>query len=81
MPDPKMFEELTSRLTALLSSGPAADLEKNVRALLAGFFSRLDLITREEFDIQAQLLQRTRAKLDAVEERLRRLEDHDARAE
>ena len=74
MLDPKVFEEISGRLSALIAASPAADIEKNVRALLTGFFSRLDLVTREEFDIQAQVLQRTREKLDALEKRVAQLE-------
>jgi BMFP domain-containing protein YqiC len=74
MLDPKVFEELSSRLSALIAASPAADIEKNARALLSGFFTRLDLVSREEFDIQAQVLQRTREKLKALEERVARLE-------
>ena len=74
MLDPKVFEELSSRLSALIAASPAADIEKNARALLSGFFARLDLVSREEFDIQAQVLQRTREKLKALEERVSRLE-------
>jgi BMFP domain-containing protein YqiC len=74
MPDPKVFEEFCARLSALLAASPAADIEKNVRALLSGFFTRLDLISREEFDVQTRILQRTREKLDALEERVARLE-------
>ena len=74
MLDPKVFEDLRSRLSAMIAASPAADLEKNMRALLASFFSRLDLVTREEFDVQAQVLQRTREKLKAMEDRLARLE-------
>ncbi len=74
MLDPKVFEELSNRLSALIAASPAADIEKNARALLSGFFARLDLVSREEFDIQAQVLQRTREKLKALEERIARLE-------
>lgn len=79
MLDPKVFEELSARLSAIVAASPAADIEKNARALLSGFFSRLDLVTREEFDIQAQVLQRTREKLKAIEERLDRLEQNTPR--
>ncbi|GHU09504.1 hypothetical protein FACS1894158_18990 [Betaproteobacteria bacterium] len=72
--DPKILEELNARLSALIAASPAADIEKNARALLSGFFSKLDLVSREEFDIQARLLQHTREKLDALEERVARLE-------
>ena len=74
MLDPKVFEELSARLSSLIASSPVADVEKNVRALLSGFFSRFDLVSREEFDVQAQVLQRTREKLKALEERVDRLE-------
>ena len=74
MLDPKIFEELSAKLSAIAAATPAADIEKNVRALLSGFFARLDLVTREEFDIQAQVLQRTREKLSALEERVARME-------
>ena len=74
MLDPKIFEELSARLSAIVAASPAADIEKNARALLSGVFARLDLVTREEFDIQAQVLQRTREKLKALEERLDQLE-------
>ena len=74
MLDPKVFEEISGRLSALIAASPAADIEKNVRALLSGFFSRLDLVSREEFDVQAQVLQRTREKLDALEKRVAQLE-------
>lgn len=76
MIDNKVFDELSNRLSALLAASPAADIEKNARALLAGFFSKLDLVTREEFDIQAQVLLRTREKLKALEDRVTALESH-----
>ena len=81
MLDPKVFEELSSRLSALIAASPAADIEKNARALLSGFFARLDLVSREEFDIQAQVLQRTREKLKALKERVSRLEKPSASAD
>jgi len=77
MLDPKIFEEFSARLGAVFAASPAADIEKNARALLSGFFAKLDLITREEFDIQAQVLLRTREKLKALEERISRLEKQD----
>ena len=79
MLDPKIFEELSARLSAIVAASPAADIEKNARALLSGVFARLDLVTREEFDIQAQVLQRTREKLKALEERLDQIEQGNGR--
>ena len=75
MLDPKAFEEISNRLSALIAASPAADIEKNARALLSGFFAKMDLVTREEFDIQAQVLLRTREKLKALEDRVSRLEN------
>ncbi len=77
MLDPKLFEDFSARLSAIVAASPVADVEKNARALLATFFTKLDLVSREEFDIQAQVLQRTREKLKALEERVARLEGHD----
>ncbi len=77
MLDPKLFEEFSARLGAIVAASPIADVEKNARALLATFFTKLDLVSREEFDIQSQVLQRTREKLKALEERVARLEGRD----
>ena len=74
MLDPKTLEELSARLSAVIAASPAADIEKNARALLASFFSRLDLVTREDSDVQGEVLRRTREKLKALEERVARLE-------
>jgi BMFP domain-containing protein YqiC len=68
------FEELDRKLKEILARGPAADLEKNLRALLASAFSRLDLVTREEFDVQREVLARTRARLHELEAKLAELE-------
>ena len=78
MLDPKIFEELNSRLSVLIAASPARDIEKNVKALLASVFEKMDLVTREEFDIQAQLLARTREKLTALEARVAELEKREA---
>lgn len=77
MLDPKLFEDFSARLSAIVAASPVADIEKNARALLASFFTKLDLVSREEFDIQSQVLLRTREKLKALEERVARLEGRD----
>ena len=74
MLNPKLLDEMSSRVSSLLASTPAADVEKNLRAALAGLFARLDLVTREEFDVQREVLARTRAKLQALESRIAELE-------
>lgn len=72
--NPKLFDEINEKMKAVLAQGPAADIEKNMRALLAGAFSRLDLVTREEFDVQREVLVRTRAKLAELEKKIAALE-------
>ena len=78
MIDAKLFEEFSARLSAIIAASPVADIEKNARALLSSFFAKLDLVSREEFDIQTQVLLRTREKLAALEERVARFESRDA---
>ena len=78
MLDQKKMEEFSAKLGAIIAASPVADMEKNVRALLSTFFTKLDLVSREEFDIQAQVLRRTREKLEALEARVARLEANDS---
>jgi BMFP domain-containing protein YqiC len=78
--NPHVISDLNERLRTLFAHSPAADLEKNMRTLLAGFFARLDLVTREEFDVQRQVLLRTREKLERLEARVADLEERAARA-
>jgi BMFP domain-containing protein YqiC len=68
------LDDLQDRVDAVLRQTPAADLQKNLKALVTQQFARLDLITREEFDVQARVLARTRAKLEDMERRLAALE-------
>lgn len=70
----KIFEDLSAKLSAVANSGPAKDIEKNVRALLTQGFAKLDLVTREEFDVQTQVLARAREQLTALEARVAELE-------
>jgi BMFP domain-containing protein YqiC len=74
MPDSKFFDDIAAKLSALFAASPAKDVEKNVRALLSGAFARLDLVTREEFDIQRELLARARERLIQLESRIAELE-------
>ncbi len=74
MLDPKTLEEFGAKMSALLANSPARDLETNAKAMLGGLLGKLDLVTREEFDIQAQLLARTRERLQALEARVEALE-------
>lgn len=74
MLNPKIFEEISSRIAAAMAASPVGDVEKNARALLASFFAKLDLVTREEFDVQREVLSRMSAKLAAFEQRVAELE-------
>ena len=68
------FNDLQSKVNQAIENSPAKDIEKNVKAMMTQGFSKLDLVTREEFDIQAQVLAKTRSKLEALEARVVELE-------
>jgi hypothetical protein len=68
------LDDLQQRLAALVEGTPAADLQRNLKALLTQQFAQLDLVTREEFDAQLRVLARTREKLLDLERRLAELE-------
>lgn len=81
MIDPKQFDqqfdEMAKRLSESLPPGMRqmqADVEKNVRSGLHSLFSRMDLVTREEFDVQQAVLERTRSRLEALERQVALLE-------
>jgi BMFP domain-containing protein YqiC len=69
-----VLEEISKKINEIIRSSPASDVEKNVRALLQGIFTKLELISREEFDIQAEVLRNTRKKLELLEARVASLE-------
>jgi ubiquinone biosynthesis accessory factor UbiK len=74
MNNPKFLDEFTTKLNEIIANSPAKDIEKNARALLTQGFAKLDLVTREEFDIQVELLSRARQKLTELEARVAELE-------
>ena len=74
MIDSRLFEELRNRIDDALRSSPAQDVEKNIRALLAAWFERMDLVLREDFEVQKKLLERAQAKLAELEARITELE-------
>jgi BMFP domain-containing protein YqiC len=69
-----LAEEIATRIGEVMAATPARDIEKNLRATLTGLLARFDLVSREEFDVQAQVLARSREKLRELEARLARLE-------
>ena len=75
--DPKILDDLARKLADSVPPGLKdlkADLEHNFRAMLQSALGRLDLVTREEFDVQAGVLSRTRQKLEELSQRLAELE-------
>lgn len=74
----KLFDEISNKISETIAASPAKDLEKNVKAMMAATFSRMDLVTREEFDIQQEVLAQTRAQLTELERRLLLLETPNA---
>ena len=77
MIDPKKFDEIADPITRALPPGllqMREDAEKNIRAAMSSTFNKLDLVTREEFEVQSQVLLRTREKLEALEKRVEELE-------
>ncbi|MCB1901102.1 accessory factor UbiK family protein [Cognatazoarcus halotolerans] len=74
MVGPRLFDEIGNKLSELVANSPAKDLERNVKAVLSSGFNKLDLVTTEDFEIQRDLLLRTREKLEALEQRVAGLE-------
>lgn len=70
----QLFEDLSAKLSETIANSPAKDVEKNVKAMLSGALAKMDLVTREEFDVQQQILVKTRLKLSELEARLAALE-------
>jgi len=70
----KLFEEFSRKFSEAIAQSPLQDIEKNSRAMLTQMFSKLDLVTREEFDVQQELLVRTREKLVELETKIAGLE-------
>jgi BMFP domain-containing protein YqiC len=70
----KTLDELAARIGKAFEASPAKDIEKNVKALLQSGLTRLDLVTRQEFDVQAEVLRKTREKVEQLEARVAELE-------
>mgnify|MGYP003345845516 FL=1 len=68
--------DMQTKVSDAIRQSPAKDLEKNVRGLMTQGFQKLDLVTREEFDVQTQVLARTRAKLEELEKKITALENN-----
>ena len=67
-------QEISDKIRELIKNSPIEDMEENINALLKSIFTKMDLITREEFDVQTEVLKKTRLKLEMLEKKLDQLE-------
>ncbi len=74
MPQTRILDDLSARISEFLAASPAKDVEKNLQALLSAAFAKLDLATRAELEVQAKVLARSREKLTELEARVAELE-------
>ena len=74
MATPRLLDDIGAKLSELAANSPARDIEKNVKALLGSALSKLDLVTREEFEVQREVLAHARQKLAELELRIAQLE-------
>jgi len=74
MPQTRLLDDLSARISELLAASPAKDVERNLQALLSAAFAKLDLATRAELEIQAKVLARARDRLSGLEARVAELE-------
>jgi len=74
MIDNRLLDDLRDRINAALRDSPAAEIERNLRAMLAAWFDRLDLVLREDFEVQKKLLERAQSRLAELEARITELE-------
>ena len=68
------ISNLSNKINEMIKSSPLADIEKNINALIQGAFTKMELVSREEFDVQAEVLRNTREKLTRLEVKLAELE-------
>jgi len=74
MTNKKKIQEISDKIREVIKNSPIEDMENNINALLKSIFTKMNLINREEFDIQTEVLRKTRLKLEAMEAKLRELE-------
>ncbi|MCO6428451.1 accessory factor UbiK family protein [Nitrosomonas communis] len=74
MVNKNVLDEIGAKISEIVAHSPAKDIERNMRAMMTSMLSRLDVVTREEFDVQQEVLKRTRAKLTELEEKVAALE-------
>ncbi|MDK4681063.1 accessory factor UbiK family protein [Kingella negevensis] len=70
----QLFEETANKISETLANSPVKDIEKNAKAMMSSAFNKIDLVTHEEFDVQQQILIKTRMKLVELEAKIAELE-------
>ena len=70
MIDQKKIQEISDKINKIIENSPISDMQNNVNALLQNTFTKLELVSREEFDVQTQVLKRTREKIEELERKL-----------
>lgn len=70
----QIIEDLSNKINELVKSSPLSEVNKNVYALIQGAFTKMELVSRQEFDVQAEVLRKARERLQALEVRLAELE-------
>jgi len=68
------LREISNKIRGIVKDSPLPDIEKNIDALLKSMFTKMELVTREEFDVQTEVLKRTRQKLEELEKKLSEIE-------
>ncbi len=68
------IQNLSNKIKELVKDSPISDMEDNINALLKGTFTKMDLINREEYDVQTEVLKKTRAKVEALETKIKDIE-------
>ena len=68
------LQEISNKIREIVKDSPLPDIEKNIDALLKGMFTKMELVTREDFDVQTEVLKRTRQKLEELEKKLSEIE-------
>jgi BMFP domain-containing protein YqiC len=74
MVDKQTIQEISQKIKNIVADSPISDIEENINALLKSMFTKMDLITREEFDVQTGVLKKTREKLENIEKKLSKIE-------
>jgi len=70
----QIMNNLSNKIKEIVNSSPLTDMEKNINALIQGVLTKMELVSREEFDVQAEVLRNAREKLSLLEEKLAKLE-------